>query len=217
MAEVSVVIPTWQRHDLLIRRALPSVLSQRAELEVIVVSDGPDELARRLVRGLGDPRVRFLSIARPTYPPNPLDRWRAIGASAINRGIDEATGTWLLVMGDDDELAPGALVALLRDSAAADVVYGATSVRQRAGYWLFWQPPLGDFAAFPFGAAIIRRDRLGELRLDPLAWRHGEGADEDFWRRLWAASFTFLSIPSVVFRYWPTTAYEVPVVQEVLA
>jgi glycosyltransferase involved in cell wall biosynthesis len=205
---ISVVIPTWQRHELLTERALPSVLSQDADLEVVVVSDGPETAAfARDLRAM-DPRIRFFAIPRPRYPTEPLFRWHTQGVRAINRGIDAAAGDRLLIMGDDDELAEGALPALL-GGPVADVVYGVSSVRQRDGEWLSWLPPLGEFYAFPCGAALIDLERLGEMRLEADTWRRTLPADRDFWQRLYAAGFTFDWIPQTVFRYWPSTAYAI--------
>src|SRR5579864_6058830 len=101
--DVSVIIPTWQRAGLLASRSLPSVLAQDADFELLVVADGHDPAAQAVVEGLHDARIRFLAIPRPEYPEDPLDRWKALGVRAINAGIDEARGDWLLVMGDDDE------------------------------------------------------------------------------------------------------------------
>ena len=47
---VSVVTPTWQRHDLLMDRCIPSVAAQDyPDVEHVICSDGPDpDLAERL-------------------------------------------------------------------------------------------------------------------------------------------------------------------------
>jgi len=49
---VSVITPTWQRHDLLLSRTVPSVQAQRyPSVEHIIVSDGPDpELKDKLAQ-----------------------------------------------------------------------------------------------------------------------------------------------------------------------
>src|ERR1700760_1397118 len=41
---VSVVTPTWHRHDLLLNRCVPAVQAQtHPAVEHVIVSDGPDE------------------------------------------------------------------------------------------------------------------------------------------------------------------------------
>ncbi|HEX5451285.1 MAG TPA: glycosyltransferase [Candidatus Limnocylindrales bacterium] len=204
---VSVIVPTWQRHDLLQSRCLPSILAQDASLECLVVSDGRDDLAEAIVDDFADPRLRYLTITRPTYPADPVERKCSQGAAAINAGLDAARGAWITITGDDDEFVPDGLAVLL-DAAEPedDILFGRSNVRQRDGRWA----PVGDgpprFRAFPTGGAIVRRSRLGSTRLDPLAYQRGlhAHADTDFWMRLAAAGFRFRAIASIVFRYYPS-------------
>jgi GT2 family glycosyltransferase len=47
---VTVITPTWQRHEYLFDRCIPSVMNQTyAYTEHIVVSDGPDPELRMLI------------------------------------------------------------------------------------------------------------------------------------------------------------------------
>jgi len=93
--EVTVIIPTRDRWELL-SAALASALRQRdVALEVIVVDDGSvDDTYPKLVQ-LGDPRVR---VARHETP---------LGvARARNSGLDKARGGWVAFLDDDDVWAP---------------------------------------------------------------------------------------------------------------
>ena len=59
---VSVITPTWQRHDLLLNRCVPSVAAQdHPAVEHVIVSDGPDPDLRGKLAGL--PGVRFEELA----------------------------------------------------------------------------------------------------------------------------------------------------------
>jgi len=61
MTLVSVILPTWQRHELLFNRALPSVWEQiHTDLQVIVCSDGPDPVLRKLIEGVD---VTYVEVA----------------------------------------------------------------------------------------------------------------------------------------------------------
>ena len=93
---ISVIIPTFNRAQVL-RRALDSVLNQSlAPDEVIVVDDGStDETAQLLSSHY--PRVNYL------YQPN-----QGV-SSARNHGVQEATGNWLAFLDSDDEWLPGKL------------------------------------------------------------------------------------------------------------
>src|SRR3954447_21534177 len=54
---ISVVIATYDHHQLLAERALPSVLAQTYErLEVVVIGDAAPAEAEAVVRSAGDPR-----------------------------------------------------------------------------------------------------------------------------------------------------------------
>jgi glycosyltransferase involved in cell wall biosynthesis len=101
--EVSVVVPTHNRRDLLVL-TLRSVRRQRdVELEVIVVDDGSTDDTSGVVAGLGDPRIR------------PIRHDVPLGVSAArNRGIAEARGEWIAFLDDDDLWAPDKLALQLQ-------------------------------------------------------------------------------------------------------
>ena len=93
---VSVVIPVFNRGDLL-ARALRSVAAQTfADWEAIVVDDASSEdLAGSLGPLLGDPRI---SIVRQAC--------NAGAAAARNRGIEAARGRYIAFLDADDEWRP---------------------------------------------------------------------------------------------------------------
>ena len=115
MARVSVVIPTYARVEEL-GQALRSVLEQTfADLEVIVVSDGPEEREALEQRyGKIDPRVRL------------VHNQSNLGAPASrNRGMQLATGELIALLDDDDRFYPTKLekqVALLDSNPALGFV-----------------------------------------------------------------------------------------------
>ncbi len=92
---VSVVIPTRDRAELVVR-AVASVLTQtHAALDVVVVDDGStDDTAARLA-SLGDDRVRVLRHGRV----------RGVSA-ARNAGLAVARGGYLALLDSDDEWLP---------------------------------------------------------------------------------------------------------------
>ena len=110
--DVSVVIPTWSRPDL-VARAVRSALAQTHDaIEVIVVIDGPDEETHATLAEIGDPRLRVVGLSEQGGAPN-----------ARNVGVREAQTTWTAFLDDDDEwlankievqlgLAMGARVAM---------------------------------------------------------------------------------------------------------
>ena len=105
-ASVTVVIPTKDRQDLLLR-ALGSVLQQRdVDVDVVVVDDGGTDGTAESVRGLGLPQVRLLR------------RERSQGVSrARNAGLAAVTTPWVAFLDDDDVWAPTKLSAQLHEIA----------------------------------------------------------------------------------------------------
>ena len=91
--DISVVIPTWNRSNLM-PRAIGSVLNQsRRPTEVIVVDDGSeDDTAAKVIAEF--PGVRLLSQAH-----------RGVSA-ARNHGIKVAAGEWVALLDSDDEWLP---------------------------------------------------------------------------------------------------------------
>jgi glycosyltransferase involved in cell wall biosynthesis len=92
---VSVVIPTYQRPDL-ISRAVRSALDQTGSpLEVIVVVDGDEPATREALAACTDPRLRVV-----------VPGQRLGNAEARNAGVREARAEWVAFLDDDDEWLP---------------------------------------------------------------------------------------------------------------
>jgi glycosyltransferase involved in cell wall biosynthesis len=95
MVQVSVVIPTFGRPQLL-KRAVDSVLAQTmADLECIVVIDGQDPATVEYLEGVGDPRLRHIAHAA-----------RRGAGQTRDTGADAAAGAWVAFLDDDDEWLP---------------------------------------------------------------------------------------------------------------
>lgn len=108
--DVSVVIPTLSR-PALVTRAVRSALAQTvADIEVIVVVDGPDEATHDALAAIADPRLRVLGLPANGGAPN-----------ARNAGVNAARARWTALLDDDDEWLPQKLavqLALARRAAA---------------------------------------------------------------------------------------------------
>ena len=94
--EVSVVVPTHSRWDLLSTAALPAAFGQEAvDIEVVIVDDGSTDSTVERLAEMSDPRVRVIR----------HERARGV-AQARNAGIAAARGTWIALLDDDDLWAP---------------------------------------------------------------------------------------------------------------
>ena len=111
---VSVIIPTYNRRDVL-PNAAQSVLRQTyVDFELLVVDDGSSDGTDRVVAAFTDPRVRYHS------------RNHGGIAAAMNAGIAVARGEYIARLDSDDEWLPhmlATLVPALRERPAAGVVY----------------------------------------------------------------------------------------------
>jgi glycosyltransferase involved in cell wall biosynthesis len=95
---VSVVIPAFNRADL-IGRAIDSVLQQTyAEFEITVVDDASTDNTAAVVGAIQDPRVRYLSSER-----------NAGASAARNMGIHAASGDFVAFLDSDDVWMPNKL------------------------------------------------------------------------------------------------------------
>lgn len=108
--DVSVVIPTRFRPDL-VTRAVRSVLAQTVDtLEVVVVVDGPDADTVHALEALGDHRVRVVELPEKGGAPN-----------ARNQGVRAAQARWTAFLDDDDEWLPSKLEVQLELAKGAEV------------------------------------------------------------------------------------------------
>jgi glycosyltransferase involved in cell wall biosynthesis len=127
----TVVIPTWNRAEVL-SRAMGSVLSQSYEnIEVIVVDDGSTDCTADAVAANGDPRLRYIT------QPN-------LGESAArNTGARAARGQYLAFLDSDDEVRPSWLDCLFSslDGTKSDVALcGQDNVDLQGRFLYSWVP-----------------------------------------------------------------------------
>ena len=121
---VSVVIPTRNRPEPLMR-ALRSALAQTwNDLEVIVVVDGPDSLTACALAQCLDSRLRVIALEESVG-----------GSEARNVGARNARGDWIALLDDDDEWLPDKLSAQMSVAVAcpARLVFIGSSFIERSG------------------------------------------------------------------------------------
>jgi glycosyltransferase involved in cell wall biosynthesis len=162
MAEVSVIIPTYNRAGFL-GRAIGSVLGQTyRDLEVIVVDDGSSDHTAEVVTALDDRRVQYL---RHTGNRG--------AAAARNTGLQHAAGRFIAFQDSDDEWLPEKLDlqidALERASDKVGVVHTGFSrlsgEEHKTTEWLSKQLLSGDIGKQILGGnfigtptALVRRE-----------------------------------------------------------
>ncbi len=198
---VTVRIPTFGSVDLLVERAVPSVLSgDYRNVEVLVCSDGPQPHARTAVEAITDARVRYIELPeRPVYPSRRESFWQVAGTSAVNRLIEEARGELIAPLDHDDAFTrnhiPLLLEALRREQA--DFAYGQAMTEWANGAWeVLGSAPLRH--AQIVHASVMYTRRLAHMRYDPDAWIWDEPGDWNLWRRMRDARAEIRHVPAPV-------------------
>jgi glycosyltransferase involved in cell wall biosynthesis len=179
--EVSVVVPTRDRRDLL-EQTLQSALAQEdVAFEVIVVDDGSTDATAAWLARLGDSRVRIVRRATPGGV-----------ARARNLGIDHARAPWIALLDDDDLWAPEKLRRQLEAGRDADFVYtGAVEIFGDRVHRLPAPPrPLEiatlmrEYTALPGGTSSVMVRMSALRRAGPFDSGFAVTEDQDMWLRL---------------------------------
>lgn len=147
-AKVSVVLPTYNRANSLVS-ACQSVLGQSfRDIELIVVDDGSKDDIETLVRGIGDPRLKY--IRRPS---------NGGAAAARNTGLAVAEGEFIAFQDSDDLWLPNKLQRQMdlfaRLAPDVGVVTGAKIIYGRDANFNFGS---GKVAVAPAPESQLRLD-----------------------------------------------------------
>ena len=115
---VSIYCPTYNRKELLMSRAVKSVLSQTYQnWELIIANDGSTDGTREAVRDLmlQDKRIRLVNVERSKkrYPETPDNHWFCGPVVAANHALKHCRGRWIARIDDDDVWTPNHLESLL--------------------------------------------------------------------------------------------------------
>lgn len=198
MPEISVIIPTYNRAQML-ARALRSVLAQtEPDWECLIIDDGSTDDTRAVVESFAEPRFRYLSQANQGP------------AAARNNGIPAAQSPYITFLDSDDQMLPEKL-ALHLEAFRADDQLGLLAsgwkeidargnlLRERLPWltqpslelasWLNGCPVLGS-------ALTVRKACLDQVGLFNPDLRVAE--DYDLWLRLAYAGCEMRWLPQVV-------------------
>ncbi len=214
---VSVIMPTYDRAELLLERSIPSVLAQTHQnFEIVVVGDCAPATVGAALASIGDPRIRYFnSSVRGPYPALPEHAWMVVGTPPYNRAMAEARGRWLAPLDDDDSFTPDHIELLLGAARARrlELAYGRLRCRYPDGTEDFIGefPPQTEFtelrASFGLQAALVHGGlRFMQMHLtDPL---FGLNNDVSLSRRMIRAGVLIGMIDAVVSDYYPARVWE---------
>lgn len=108
----SIVIPTYNRAELL-RRCLDSVIKQTyTSWEAIVVDNFSEDNTEDVVASFGDPRIRFVK-----------NHNHGVISVSRNKAIDMAQGQWICFLDSDDAWFPTKLEVIFKYTEKYDLIY----------------------------------------------------------------------------------------------
>lgn len=173
---VSVLIPTFNRAELLLTRSLPSVLKQTYDnLEVIVVQHGCSRSQREAWRyspHSNDRRLRVIDVPRTrTYPPTAENHWLAGPVVPANAALKAARGDFIARCDDDDTWTPDHIEKLLRFAQEGDYEFVSSAYeRERDGVREVvphdgGDPPIGGTQTW------LYRSYMKFFKYNPDCWR----------------------------------------------
>ena len=103
---VSIILPTFNRSEMLKKRSIKSVLKQSyTNFELLVISDGSTDNTEDIVNYFNDARVKLIKKTRVKrgYPQTAINHWYVGPAFAINYALNDIKGDWIARI-DDDEI-----------------------------------------------------------------------------------------------------------------
>lgn len=134
--KLSVVMPVYNEQATL-RPVVERVLSVGLDLELLCVDDGSDDGSREILADLEKQRPHMRVFLQP----------RNLGkGAALRRGIQEASGDYVIIQDADLEYDPSEYSRLLEplESGQADVVYGSRFLSGRPHRVLYFWHSVGN-------------------------------------------------------------------------
>lgn len=204
---VSVILPTRDRTELLLARAVPSILSQTYDrLEVLVIGDVAGPETEAAVRGIDDDRVVFLNVRQRFEYSDSARRRYSGGALPRNEGYRVARGRWLFDMDDDDSVPEDAIESLLAEArdGRLEVVQGV--IRQHT--------PNGSSTEIrPTGELLSLSGGLVHAHLRFFAREHvatplGIGGDVFRGERMIRAGVRIGLLDKITYEYYPALLWQ---------
>jgi GT2 family glycosyltransferase len=164
---VSIITPTWQRHNLLMETIAEVRRQTYPSLEHVIVSDGQDRAARLSVQDQqqtasyeGFPEIVFAELGRnwSTFLP------RSFGVAPLTVGALMAHGEYHMWLCDDERMQPDHVEHLVEliERTGADFVYPQVLMWKPSHPGVAWTigadpPKHGQITNFLYRASALRK------------------------------------------------------------
>ena len=199
--KTTIVIPTFNREDLVKKSVISSISQTYENIEVLVVDDCSTDNTEAVVRGIGDSRIKYIRLDTNSGPQ-----------VARNTGITAATGDYICFLDSDDEYSPDFIKECLeavKKNPGCSVVYCGYNVIDENGRKLktFLPAPelkgnlydyaLNKLSLVPTPAFMIAKKCFDKIEFDP---RLPSWQDDDLFIKL-SRDFEFDIVPHVLYYF----------------
>ena len=102
---VDIILPTYNRAEMLKTRSIPSVLNQTYKnFRLIIIGDCCTDNTEKIVKSFNDDRIIYKNLKKRTkrYPPTVENHWFVGPVVAINEGLKLIKSDWIARIDDDD-------------------------------------------------------------------------------------------------------------------
>lgn len=148
--KVTVIIPTYNAEDT-IEQAINSI-PKRDDVEIIFVNDGSTD--KSLERGLN----ALKGYERTCV----VDKANGGVSTAVNAGLDEATGDYVVLLGSDDDFYTDKFIECMQYLDGTDLVYFGLQINSGA----IWMPTPETREKICGAVKFMRREFIGSVRND---------------------------------------------------
>jgi glycosyltransferase involved in cell wall biosynthesis len=197
--KVSIYCPTFNRSDILLERALPSVCNQTyRNFEFIIVDDCSTDNTQEKVAAWclkhNEQRVRVIRTKsrKKRYPPTRDNHWFAGPVVPANLGLKECKGSFIARIDDDDVWTPDHLEKLLGFAIKENAEFVSS------GYNISRSSPVGGYFELGDGRKIGDFEQKTEYHgIEGEEWHGGTSSffyrsylkffryNIDCWRKKW--------------------------------
>ncbi len=144
--KVSIIIPTYNRPESIVR-TIRSILNRTYKnFEIIVIDDSPNDKTEKVIKSFNDSRIKYIHNRERTNLPK-----------ARNQGVRESSGDskYIAFLDDDDEFLPRFLEETVKilEETEVDVVIPSAEIRTKEGEKIgslrcrgkeFWRQRVGN-------------------------------------------------------------------------